>query len=597
MKKLIVILMVLLLLCGCAAQHGQDATPATVEDTQAPTQEILVSLYDGNSEVEKQTSGAVRAYPLGDGIYTDLVTLGDRLLVVSAGGDITLLQGAEGQIVATEATDLVRTENGLPLRTTHQGAGYYVPESGEIVLLDANLLEIARIPMPEDIQADPVILLLRNEIFYCTEDQIRAMDIQTGISRLVRSHSCASQQLTGGYFNDTVLGCRITDEQGVEKIIYLYTDTGAVVAEDTTLGTLVTEDTRYYAIRNDGDQTQILFGDADGETMCLETEPEGLIPALSLGGAVRCTADETGLTLSFYDFAAGTRSAEVTLPSLTEPIATVADESGFWFIIDQVLYRWDPALSPTADETAYVSQLYTQQNPDTQGLAQCQSRVEALKTAYGIDLRIWTDAVADTDGHECQTEYRVSSIEKALDGLETRLKQLPEDFLSTTGSIRVSIVRSVNGEQTPAQYWQGSTCCMLLPSESVEEGFLWGFGCAIDARVLGNSRELDNWDDLNPNSFEYTYDYAANATREDADDYLDDFVDQIAMSFPTEDRARVFMAAMLADNAELFTQDTLQDKLLCLCEGIREAYNLEDSTTVFPWEQYLEESIAAEEDQ
>lgn len=593
MKKLIVVFMSLLLLCGCAAGEKQAAAPSDTQETEETIQDVLVSLYDADSQVEKQTSGAVRAYPLGDGIYTDIVTLGQRLLVVSAGGDITLLQGEEGQIAATEATDLVRTENGLPLRTSSQGAGYYVPESGEVVLLDANLLEIGRVPMPEDIQGDPVILLQRNEVFYCTTDQIRAMDIQTGISRLVRSHSCVSQQLTGSYFEDTVLGCRITDEQGKERIIYLYADTGTEVQEDTALGTLYTEGTAYYALRTDGNQTQILFGNADGETMCLETEPEGLVPALPLGGAVRCAADEDGLVLTFYDFAAGTRSAEVSLPGLTMPIATAADGTGFWFIIDQMLYRWDPACSPTGDETSCVSQLYTQQSPDTQGLEQCQKRVEELK-AYGIDLRIWTEAVSDTGSYACQPEYRVSFTENALTELEEILKQLPEQFLATTGSIRVCLVRSV-AEGVPVQYWQGNTCCIIVPTEQAAEGFLWGLGYGIDARVLGNSRELDTWDNLNPRSFEYTYDYAENAAREDSGDYTDDFVDLTAMSFPTEDRARIFMAAMQANNAQLFAKETLQEKLLCLCEGIREAYNLEDSTEVFPWEQYLEEPLAADE--
>ena len=593
MKKLIVILLSLLLLCGCAAQQEQAAAPAATEGTEETVQDIVVSLYDPDSEIEKQTSGAVRAYPLGDGIYTDLVTLGDKLLVVSAGGDITLLQGIDGQIAGTEATDLVRTEAGLPLRTTSQGAGYYVPETGEVVILDADLLEIARIPMPEEMQGDPVILLQRNEIFYCTEGEIRAMDIQTGISRLVRSHSCASQQLTGGYFDDTVLGCRITDQQGGEKIIYLYADTGAVVEEDPTLGTLYTEGTAYYALRSDDTQTQILFGSADSETMSLETEPEGLLPALSLGGAVRCTEDETGLNLSFYDLAAGTRSAEISLPGLTMPISAAADKTGFWFIIDQMLYRWEPALCPTGDETVYVSPLYTQQSPDLQGLEQCQQRVEALK-AYGIDLRIWTDATADTGDYVCQPEYRVRFTENALTELEEILKQLPEGFLTTTGNIRVSLVRSLEEGET-VQYWQGNTCCIIIPTEQVTKGFLWGLGCAMDPRLLGSSRELDGWDDLNPRSFEYTYDYEKNAAREDTEDYLDDFVDLTAMSYPTEDRARIFMAAMLPDNAELFQNETLQDKLERLCKGIREAYNAEDDTTVFPWEQYLSEPLAAEE--
>ncbi len=592
MKKLIVILAGLLLLSGCGAQD-RAAAPTGTEAVEETAQEVLVSLYDPNSDIEVQTSGAVRAYPLGDGIYTDLVTMNDKLLVVSASGDVTMLQGLEGQIVATEATDLVRTESGLPMWTSDQGAAYFAPQSAEVVLLDEKLLEIARIPLPEGIQGAPVVLLQRNEIFYCTDQEIRAVDIQTGISRRVRSHSCTSQCLTGAYFNDTVLGCRITDQQGTEKVVYLYADTGTAVQEDSTMGFLHTQGTAYYAVRNDGSHTQVLFGDAESETMCLETDPQGLTPALAMGGAVRCLANETGLELEYYDFATGTRSGAVSIAGLTAPIATASDDSGFWFIVDQMLYRWEPAQSPTKDDTPYAAQLYTQQNPDVQGLASCQKRAEELK-AYGVDLRIWTDATADTGAYACEPEYRVSFTNNALDALEEVLKQFPENFLTTTGNIRLCIVRSVTGEQ-PVQYWQGNTCCIIVSGEQAAEGFLWGLGYGIDARVLGNSRELDTWNDLNPRGFEYAYDYASNAAREDAEDYQDSFVDQRAMSFPTEDRARVFMAAMQADNAQLFEQTALQKKLLRLCEGIREAYNLEDSTTVFPWEQYLKEPLAAEE--
>ena len=222
MKKLIVILVGLALLCGCAANTQQGQTPTATEQTTAPTREAAVSLYDEGSEVEKASSGAVRAYPLGDGLYTDLFTMADKLLVVSSSGDITMLRGERGEVVATVATDLTHLETGLPLWTSQKGAGYYLRETGEVVMLDANLLELSRIPVPKDMVGDPVILLQRNEVFYCTANEIRAMDIQTGISRLVRSHSCASQQLTGSYFDDTVLGCKITDEQGVEKTIYLY---------------------------------------------------------------------------------------------------------------------------------------------------------------------------------------------------------------------------------------------------------------------------------------------------------------------------------------------------------------------------------------
>lgn len=597
MKKLIVIFMSLLLLCGCAAKEQQDATAAT-DDAQAPTQEALVSLYDADSEVEKNTSGAVRAYPLGDGIFAGLASMNERLLVISTSGDITLLQSELGQIVATKATELMGTENGLPLWTFDQGASYYVPESNEIRMLNADLLETAKIPLPEDMVGEPVVLLQRNEVFYCTVDQIRAMDIQTGISRLVRSHSCTEQSLIGGYFNDTVIGCRVVDEQKGERILYLSAETGEMIQEDSTLGELHTNGAEYFATRKDGEQTQVLFGSADTETMCLEIEADGLIPALPLGGVVQCRAGEDGVTLTFYEFASGTRKAEVMLPGIVEPIAMAADHEAFWFVVDQMLYRWDPSASLTGDNTNHAIQLYTAKNPDAKGLEMCQKRVDEIKTAYGIDLRIWTDALVDNESYVCQPEYRVSFLDEALTELEGLLKLMPEGFLATTGNIRVSLVHSLEGGQ-PVQYWKegnGNTFCMIIPTEMAGDGFLWGLGFAVDTRLWGHSRKLDTWKDLNPKSFEYTYDYEANALREDAQKYEGDFVDLVAMSFPTEDRARTFRAAIQPGNEELFANETLQDKLIRLCKGIREAYNAEDVTDIFPWEQYLEKPIAAKKD-
>ena len=96
---------------------------------------------------------------------------------------------------------------------------------------------------------------------------------------------------------------------------------------------------------------------------------------------------------------------------------------------------------------------------------------------------------------------------------------------------------------------------------------------------------------MNPSGFSYDYDYSLNSVRQDAEAYLsgDDraFVDQLAMSFPTEDRSRLFAAAMTADNSELFTSEIMQKKLAQMSSGIREAYDWEKSEEVFPWEQYL----------
>ena len=64
------------------------------------------------------------------------------------------------------------------------------------------------------------------------------------------------------------------------------------------------------------------------------------------------------------------------------------------------------------------------------------------------------------------------------------------------------------------------------------------------------------------------------------------------MSFPKEDRARIFEYALLPGNREVFTPERMQSKLLAVCTGIREAYGLKNDSRIFPWEQYLKNPLA-----
>jgi len=49
---------------------------------------------------------------------------------------------------------------------------------------------------------------------------------------------------------------------------------------------------------------------------------------------------------------------------------------------------------------------------------------------------------------------------------------------------------------------------------------------------------------------------------------------------------------MKPDNGELFKSETMQKKLAMLCKAVRDAWNLEKKSDVYPWEQYLTEAIA-----
>ena len=58
------------------------------------------------------------------------------------------------------------------------------------------------------------------------------------------------------------------------------------------------------------------------------------------------------------------------------------------------------------------------------------------------------------------------------------------------------------------------------------------------------------------------------------------------MSYPKEDRAEIFTAALLG-SSEDFSSPILQGKLSRICQGLRDACGYEENQTL-PWEQFLQ---------
>ena len=376
--------------------------------------------------------------------------------------------------------------------------------------------------------------------------------------------------------------------------MYLYAETGEVVQTDTAGFLMDTWADRYFATYTD-EQTQYVFGTLDAEPMCLYPSEERVVSVLPMNGAVGYTAGEEGLRLSFYDLVSGNRTSEVILPQVGAPQSIISDGSFVWFTSAGILYRWDVAMTSVTEETVYTDLRYTRENPNAEGLAQCQERVQKLRDAYGLNLYLWQEAAELTQDYTAEEEYRVSLINDTLNQIEALLQQFPENFVRDLGDVSFYLVKALESGKTHQQYWEGASCRVVFTTKEPAKSFLIGLGVALDTKILGNSREFDNWDKLNPKGFKYTYDYEKNDQRETVKKYLDAFIDQDAMSFPTEDRSRIFAYAVLPEGAEYFTHDDLQDKLIRVCEGIREAYDWEDSTTVFPWEQYLDKPLAKEE--
>ena len=305
------------------------------------------------------------------------------------------------------------------------------------------------------------------------------------------------------------------------------------------------------------------------------------------------------LQLSYYDLTSGNKTAAVQLQGVGEPQTVYADRwSGcIWLLVKDpetdgnALLRWDIKASAVTDETVYTGTLYTAQSPYEEGLKACNTRANQLGKTYGVSIRIWNDAVKTPGEYALEPEHQTVAINALLDQLEPVLAEFPKNFLlkSANNKIRICIVRSIDGQPQAVQYWdKGDAFIVLSTGVDVRNEFMKAFGYVVNSHVLGNSPIVDAWTGLNPEGFVY-----GETT---FDNYLKDderaFVDEQSMQSVTEDRSRIFWQAMLADNAELFKTDIMQQKLLQLCKGIRDAWRLERKEEVYPWEQYLNESIA-----
>lgn len=588
MKKLLpVLLAVLILLAGCGKQTA-DPTGTEPKPTQ-PTEQT-------------KPLQAVQTYTLEQAHYCDLRAMGNRLLLVGDDGTLCVVQETTGAVTAQVTTENPNLHlNPLHLDVSTQGVAYYVPDTHEVVLLNPQLQRNDRIALPDTIQGDPVIHLAANEVYYCMPGQILALDLQSGISRMVRSHSYADQQLLGNYFAGKMLCCRFTAANGSSEIFYISGETGQTLYEgDGGIHTLYTGADRYLAGRLDGVAPQWLVGSLEGECMAFLPQEQQYASALPMGGVVGYNPGADTI-LRYYDLESGICTSQATLSGTADPIAFQVAQNVVWVLThagqQQALCRWDVSMTLTQESESCLAERITLENPDEAGLAACVERAEQMSETYDIEIAVWQDALAVTGGHKAAAEYQVDTVNQMLDSLEAVLQQFPEGFLKKTltkGDIYVNLVRAVNEDSSFQQFWLDGDCHMLIGCrENAGEAFLYGLGFALDSHILGNSRKLDNWNKHNPKDFDYSYE---DAPRADAEQYLGGedpaFLEERAMYFPTNDRSSVFCYAMSPKGADAFESETMQAKLVSLCKGIREAYGLEKSEQTYPWEQYLAESLA-----
>lgn len=594
MKKCwVLFLLLLLLISGCSNQE-----PEQSQSTTLPLVTLPPAYYEENSSLEVATEGAIKQYRLPDNSYKGIYCTGSGLLLAT-GDNMTKLQMLTGETCIPSSSFVL--EHGYPAqcRALSNGFVYYDETEHVVRYLDLNLTQRHSVVLSREMTS-PVISHDGTVIYYCQDQEIRAMDVENNISRLLKTQNVKKQSLIDVYFDSTVLACAIEGETGETETVFISTQDGRNIKTENGIANLYTYNNKFLAQWTDGMVRQWICGESNGTVTSFAIQQTHLFGAPALDGAVGYEETDAGLNLSFYQLSTGRKIAQILLENVECPDAFQEDpRSGCILMIvndpegeGKVLLKWDPSASSIQEDAVYTGTLYTAENPNTEALKSLQKDVDDMNAKYGVRIRIGKEATEVSGDYALVMEYQVPAIRDMLEQLEKVLQEFPKNFVykSIRSRLRICLVRSVDGDTEGQQYWDGRNAYIAICSGSdVRSNFLKCFGLVVDSHVLGNSPVYDYWDTLNPINFRYGKPDESLISTENRV-----FVDMDSMTSGMCDRSRIFWQAMEPNNEELFKNEIMQKKLTMLCKAIRDAWNLEKKTDVYAWEQYLEEPIAAE---
>ncbi|MBQ3504867.1 MAG: hypothetical protein IJA75_09225 [Oscillospiraceae bacterium] len=613
MKRTILALLLCLLLSGC----GRPADETLPVSTQAPqpSAEAHGGFYAPGSDLEAQTQGAVRVYPLSIPSCRSFTAMGEDILLFSDAGLGTRLTVLTGDTLAVRAETEITAwlqDQYEAVTADAEGVFYFDGDTWEAVLLDEGLREITRIPVPADISGLPLLSPDRKTLYYCVGNELYALELETRLPRVLRQFGDDHPVPDKLHLEGSVLKC--SGYSSGWNTLFVSTQNGQLLREAEGWYDLASHADLYIASFHREDTAQLVFGEADGKPQTLYL-PQGDAQTELLEksfGVLNILPGQEDIRLHYYDLTTGKRTSTLTLEGDGFPSVLDGGNGILWLLTsdplgeNHTILRWDTNALPSGDDTIYTADYYPRSQPDVEGIARCQFAAWELGERYGIEILLWEDVMAYVpENAAVTTEYLVPVLDSSLARLEEQLSRFPEGFFRTLtedfSGLTVCLVRSIV-EETGAdcsaglQYWLGDRACIALSAANAVEGsFYHQLSHVLDTRIFAHSNAYDEWEEINPGGFDYDYDYIANAGR-NAGEYLRDaqrrFIDTYSMSFPREDRARILEYAMTEGNAHYFRSETMQKKLLQVCLGIREAFGLKKSPETFLWEQYLEESLA-----
>lgn len=620
-RPFLLILILLLVLSGC--EPVSDPPPTEGIAVPLPVQTEPAGCCRPGDPLETATQGALQVYQPEGSLHNGLL-MWDSDLILFSGEDrttLTVLSGENLHKTAAVTLDCVIVPEDPGVTAEGNAFTYYDHLRQELVFLNRNLESPYRISMPEGIIGAPALSADQSCLYYCTADALRVLEPESGMDRLLTQMAFPYQSITGLHGDDTIVSCSISDDAGNWSSLFLSCETGQLLWESKENIQLWTRDQQYFATRQDGAYTEMLTGSFDShDVFSLDSVPYGAVahPVPEIGAVMLLSPVHGGYALDLYDPQKGQHIAQLTLPAGLYPLDPVADShrNCIWFLsfspgsANPLLLRWNYTMSPCSEPVIRAVPRRTAEQPDLDGLEQCNIRADALSRQYGIEVLLWTDAVAaEPWDYRLIPEYQVSLLNHQLQLLEQTLAAFPEGLLQeAAGSngkrIRVCFVRYILGKSDASalesldglQFWDedGVAYVCLTMGDSMPRHLIHELFHVMDCRILSTCPGYDDWEQWNPPDFSYDYDYIRNLQRDDWELTQGNsryFIDQYSMSFPKEDRARIMEYAMTKGNEACFQSDAMQAKLLALCLGIRQAFKLDNAAGPFLWEQYLRQPI------
>lgn len=251
-----------------------------------------------------------------------------------------------------------------------------------------------------------------------------------------------------------------------------------------------------------------------------------------------------------------------------------------------------------------------------------RARADKLEEKYGVNIYIGEESANIVGGYSVEPLTDYNLVEYALDMLEEEMAKYPDNFFSQfsyswVDGLDISIAGTLTGISEDVLDYAGGFKTMhesrillvmdCYDSYGVVSTFHHELCHAIEEKIQTASYQQENplfqdaaWNALNPFEDMYTYTYADYGYPQYSSYRYDEslygkqqedayFIDMYAMTYPTEDRARIFESVMTDHlfDVDFKTAPHLAEKLNYYARCIREVFDTTGWENV-PWEAYME---------